>query len=1293
MSKVMMLRKIIALTLLIAISSQLIPAKLLAGNGPAAPEAAQFEPIDTSDLVSIYNGDFSYNIPLLEVPGPEGAWPINLSYHAGVGPNTEATWVGLGWSLNPGAINRFVSGFPDDTWGGLSRSSYWAKGKHGWGVGVGLAWGPVGLSIQYISGKGIVGVNGYVRVLHALGINKTPIDMNVGVGPEGIETSVALTVPLVSSGDLTSSLTLSWSPKNNQGSLSVGVAAVNKQGQGVGLAGVTFSSQQSGASFSAMGLGLSNNSRASEGQFRETTNIVGFPLSYINKFLPDISVAYTEWEWWLSETYYEHAYGTLYHAGYYNEITGILNQVQDIWPDAINVVDKYGLNQEYNAQSINNQPPGLPPIHGSNTPDVHYSVNMDRQLLDEMPFSGEDKYQVNVQGLSGTFKPFLEYGYKLTDSLEEQNGSLAVESGLINTGSHIRFRMENDQGGNFVSLHIGDGYDWNRLDPEQQGSTIIRPAIDKCNGILLGFEITAPDGKIYQFFQPVFSYYEYHENIMLAENGSEEQRASSTFDIPHANTWFITGITGPDYVDQGTAGFTSDDMGFWVKFSYEATPFVFWRTPHTGFHDIHKYVPSTNNKKTSRNHSLGFRDNVYLSSIETPTHVAKFNRSMRSDDLPPTSLNKIEMPVSSWRSGTTTGTSKTVIARINCDKSELSSLSDAVGVGGFTVQVYYKRNVVLGDQVSGGNDYMMPIGYLFSDLQDNDNDGMFEIVVPYWDQNGLYRREAFENDIKSIVLSFFSNDPFQNLPQYSCKLESIDLYKKILLNDGTHRTDYVNTFGANNPKKETINFNYDYSLCPGAPNSIANGKLTLKSISRSGLDGLIALPPTYFTYGSNPSYGREHYDHWNAYTSIGDANQHFCSDLRTEANRDAKAWNLSSVLTPIGAMININYESDEIHVISQEPVSSFLQIALPIEYSPGNQQHFILRDSISRGLFLSVMNMGDNSFHIIKQSSLEDCWWDGIECRCSPPVTGTDVVPISISSIVGETINLANEVLFEESSGGGSCDPTTTYSYYLARPFIFGGGHRVHSIVVDDGTTRKETVFQYRKGTTPLLPNEYHTDKYGGNTELYTLGHKYNALGPAPSVGYQEVRVYDADEQGNPINGLTSFEFYTSFTNPFLVEETADHVRIQDRTGLIGAIKSVSQYRLNGTGFQFPADFQLVAKTSTIYGFSTDLFNEGVSIASPTISEVFSFVSNPSAAPIGTTQQKYKSKYTLRGGSHTYNYSKNVEHIKENVYAVGFHSETYFYESNSQPSGKRVHETKNIVLDAVTGQVVSFPKS
>ncbi len=106
------LSKIIASYLAIQlIITTVQPSNLFAlTGGPSQPEFNSFTPIGTSDMVNLSSGDFNYNIPIMDV----GGYPLNLSYDSGIGMDQEASWVGLGWNLNVGQINRQVRGLPDD---------------------------------------------------------------------------------------------------------------------------------------------------------------------------------------------------------------------------------------------------------------------------------------------------------------------------------------------------------------------------------------------------------------------------------------------------------------------------------------------------------------------------------------------------------------------------------------------------------------------------------------------------------------------------------------------------------------------------------------------------------------------------------------------------------------------------------------------------------------------------------------------------------------------------------------------------------------------------------------------------------------------------------------------------------------------------------------------------------------------------------------------------------------------------------------------------------------------------
>lgn len=84
-------------------------------NGPVQPTAMSFEPVTTNQMVDLASGDFTYNIPLFELPGPNGSYPFNLFYNSGVTMDQEASMYGLGWNLNPGMINKNTRGIDDQS--------------------------------------------------------------------------------------------------------------------------------------------------------------------------------------------------------------------------------------------------------------------------------------------------------------------------------------------------------------------------------------------------------------------------------------------------------------------------------------------------------------------------------------------------------------------------------------------------------------------------------------------------------------------------------------------------------------------------------------------------------------------------------------------------------------------------------------------------------------------------------------------------------------------------------------------------------------------------------------------------------------------------------------------------------------------------------------------------------------------------------------------------------------------------------------------------------------------------
>lgn len=120
-------------------------------GGPSQPEMSSFKSVGTDNMVNVFTGDFNYNIPLMDV----GGYPINIFYDGGITMEQEASWVGLGWNINPGNINRNMRGLPDDFDGtDTMLQTQKMKPNNTWGVSLGADLELVGIkNMKMFSGS------------------------------------------------------------------------------------------------------------------------------------------------------------------------------------------------------------------------------------------------------------------------------------------------------------------------------------------------------------------------------------------------------------------------------------------------------------------------------------------------------------------------------------------------------------------------------------------------------------------------------------------------------------------------------------------------------------------------------------------------------------------------------------------------------------------------------------------------------------------------------------------------------------------------------------------------------------------------------------------------------------------------------------------------------------------------------------------------------------------------------------------------------------------------------------
>lgn len=840
------LRKYIAVFMLLILLNQIfLPSVAYALTaGPTAPEATNFEPIDTTDMVNPLTGDFTYNLPLLEVPGPEGSYPLALSYHAAIQPNEEASWVGLGWSLNPGAIARNVNGYPDDwsSQNAISRS-YWSGGQRSQldlGVNVGLP-GHVaslnfGLSFAQDTYKGF-GVGYSVGASVALGWQGSGKDIN-HISP----LSAGVTIGVSPWGDDYAAVDIGFSHglghSGLKGSLSIGVqtnfhSLTGTFGGGIGvkgggsLLGSSIGTSGNGAHLSVAGGSATSVNNANAGKI--STQSTGFSFTIPTPAV-SLSVSYSEVRYWSDESATVAVNGVIHNRRQLSSISDMDNSEDD----------NYQLPDYSNASIDIVQNPDPSTQAGGTFPDF-------------------DNYSVTAQGMSGNMRPYVFqaalYKQNKIDNVNTHANDIHADAIPPNLVSKYQFRFINDfsnyygQQSPYTSDNYDPGYDFdlspkyglidqsghsdgyygydpasNRLEgskhieyftngqiangraaargfincPDQGQGGFNRANCDTSQ--IGGFMITNESGVTYHYALPAYEGNELmHTELIDRSHGYSYNDLKKT--AKYAYTWYLTAITGPDYVGRGVAMGTTtkagtidpvNDWGYWVKFDYgQWTNNYQWRTPAQGFN-----VDLDNNFKS---YSSGTKEVYYLDAIETRTHTAIFEKEIRADAKDVTSI-----------SGSNT---------IDCTTSS----------PGYTPASLRLNNI-----------------YLFQ------NDQLPLSIDAIRNSSTLYQQ------VNTINSSYV--DPSGVSQSCTITVQPVNGQNVI------DKYDINQSWAVKCLRK--IAFNYDYSLCPGTPNSydpggyatyfnqagqIANGKLTLLSVDMQGKGGTLMTPPTTFQYDLDPT--------------------------------------------------------------------------------------------------------------------------------------------------------------------------------------------------------------------------------------------------------------------------------------------------------------------------------------------------------------------------------------------------------------------------------------------------------
>lgn len=911
--------KILAVFLTLNFLTTLVPINLIyaSGGGPGSPEAASFEPVDATDMVNLATGDFSYVLPLLNVPSPEGGYPLALSYHAGIGLDQEASWVGLGWNINPGAINRSVAGVPDD-W--LETKKY-SMLYNDIGVAKSISFGGsaiiMGISVatqyNYGSFKATGGeTTRYFGNTSSVGLAGVG-SVNTYVGTDGVGLGVSANLGLIKNDNFgaTAGLFLFQSFKGE------GLSGKINLGVGNNLFGTGISLSSNGSLSTSLSIG-GKNLLSKEGSNLDATvhskDLSSFEFS-TPQFLPiSLNFSYKKTKYWIFDASYSTYNGALY-AG----------KIEDTYNNTI-AYRQFGIDAY----------------------EAVYGADVKEQLRNpNFSFINYDSYAITAQGIGGTLSPkLLEEGtlvmpkttirtstkdgkqvpetstwyYKPEDGIKnfsksieqgnvhfyfenEYTSSLKIGSGIWELPQLNMDYMDPTEfstvGKYFDDSSIIDGQEYDSYNEEnerirkgryvetftneqilQNESLIIAPSVSGFNRDDLvvpskgigAFRVTALDGKTYHYSLPVYNRAEFSRIANVEDNSEDKFYEEQQFE-PYATHWLLTAVTGPDYIDMnGNNRVDEQDYGYWVDFEYGKWSEGFaWRSPTIGFHT----------DGNTKSYSWGIKEVYYLDKVKTRTHTALFVKGERLDNKSfSTQISDGDEPKYYY---------------LPSERTYIADMDDNLYLQGTHL------NIEIGEQ-NPVFYYCKSHFWFQAELEEQKSLRLEKIILLNNNDAEDIQKHNEVDPVPSFGGSLYAVARVSLYHLFEGYLESNE--EQLVPDQNWHGEQYYYVLNTNDIDWEsitskslkTINFNYDETYPMGRETFInieQPGKLTLNSVSTFGEGGVELIPPYRFDYYSkNITFEKDDIDNWGYYKD------------------QAMMYSLNRITTPLGGTIEVTYEND-----------------------------------------------------------------------------------------------------------------------------------------------------------------------------------------------------------------------------------------------------------------------------------------------------------------------------------------------------------------------------------------------
>jgi hypothetical protein len=898
-------------------------------GGPSQAEFESFEPAGATEMVDLFTGDFTYNIPLMDVDG----YPINLSYHANPKMDQEASWVGLGWNINAGAVTRNMRGLPDDFNGEMVKQQVNIEPTRTWGVtagpGLEIFGGPA--SGTFSMGLGVV-YNNYKGVGFQFGFDATG---TIGAG-KGIKP--ALTVDLGIKANTQEGIDI------NKG-LSLGVKMVDTQkgqGAGIGMNIGDAANSRSGLKYRSYGVAIKGGAKEKGSQLSTQGSTPAGSRTYI----PNISVGKESFSIGVDFKGGNFTSGLFTHGqvkGYYAE-----QQIKDYEKD--NSFHSYGYLYSQNGDGgstadkenvihdFNRDKDGVFHTETPNLPVTHYTY---------------DVFSATGQGIGTSFRSRRSDAGTVYDNHHDDNStgaSLSGEIGSIEThvGANVNIIFSDAQTGIWNAANGNLSLDNSQFVDQSETSSL--PAYEASYLKAMG-EQTLSDAAFNQSIGGLnavrYDLVKVGSNDVKVQNSlrnnsgattsissklhktSRDKRNQSisylnaaeatkiglnkTIDVFPLNTFNLDtkGNEMPSSTTSRTATAQPDHLSEITVLSEGGARYVYG-------------IPAYNTKQ--REVSFNASGNQVDCSNKYIAYTSSLENSLSNPKDPDHYFQAKELPAYAHSYLLTSLLSPDYIDRTGNGPSydDLGNYTKVnySRVAGYKWRVPFKANQANYDE-----------GFK-SDLTDDKGSYLYGEKEVWYTHSIETKNYIAVFTLSGRTDGYGVNDENGGLNSavQLQKLDKIALYSK----------RDVMAYGAHATPIKTVNFEYDYSLCPNTHNnsnyassqSTDTGKLTLKKVYFTyGKSKKGRLNPYVFYYAdidhdrvidpsSNPAYDPQAFDRWGNYKpnssngcaphdQLSNSEYPYSEQDKTNADIYSSAWCLNTIDLPSGGTINVDYESDD----------------------------------------------------------------------------------------------------------------------------------------------------------------------------------------------------------------------------------------------------------------------------------------------------------------------------------------------------------------------------------------------